>query len=416
MPKANPLEEAVPKVKGMPITNTMDYRPPRKAPIAEESAAVARKLQVRGQTEAFEQYLQAQRANSEPLTSRRTSAATGCYGGTMPPVGSSATTRSGCALGSFERPRPERRQDVRLREVEDDALNGDYLQHPVLVTQGNKILGPISIFIWGCQILGRRILFDLIVEDIPKNRLHLMDTPMAQWIHLLEVSWIDFISHKCKSAKKCPDSRASLRTWRSLWGVKKSLPSLSLKFRTFGLLTGAGTAKCRNRDSNTCEFCGSSEAGQAHVVLNCTSFEHIRSKLEFARCHTAPILTRLTGIPTCSEVLPPANPCAFPDLPLDFCISLQMGPPTPLNSRRYADPPGLLYFQVPTLVISKKGQVVLSLATYMIYAEPKPTLFMRPSLPVRDVTYVVTAVVLYLLSYTYYDMAGTVSSGDPIQT
>ena len=144
---ANPLEEAVPKVKGMPITNAMDYRPPRKAPIAEESAAVARKLQVRampaGQTEAFEPYLQAQRANSEPLTSFRTSAATGCYGGTMPPVNSPATTRGGCALGSFERPR----QDVCLREVEDDALNGDYLQHPVLVTQGNKILGLISIFI-----------------------------------------------------------------------------------------------------------------------------------------------------------------------------------------------------------------------------------------------------------------------------
>eukprot|EP00439_Symbiodinium_sp_Y106_P012493 s1763_g1.t2 len=36
------------QVKGMPITNTMDYRPPRKAPIAEESAAVVRKLQERG--------------------------------------------------------------------------------------------------------------------------------------------------------------------------------------------------------------------------------------------------------------------------------------------------------------------------------------------------------------------------------
>lgn len=36
------------KVKGMPITNTMDYRPPRQAPIADESAAVVRKLQERG--------------------------------------------------------------------------------------------------------------------------------------------------------------------------------------------------------------------------------------------------------------------------------------------------------------------------------------------------------------------------------
>ena len=45
------------------------------------------------------------------------------------------------------------------------------------------------------------------------------------------------------------------------------------------------------------------------------SFDHIRPNPEFAICQKAPMLTKLTGIPTCSEVLPPATPCNPSDLP-----------------------------------------------------------------------------------------------------
>ena len=77
----------------------------------------------------------------------------------------------------------------------------------------------------------------------------------------------------------------------------KHLPTLSLRFRTFGILSGTAVARMHGKEESQCELCGSQESGQRHLVLSCPTTQTIGDKPAYQRLKFVSSFTRCTGIP-----------------------------------------------------------------------------------------------------------------------
>ena len=173
----------------------------------------------------------------------------------------------------------------------------NYAAHLDLNANYHKVLGPVSAFIWGCQVLGRQCLQDLVVVVRDDLHLHLLHTPLEEWYHYIRQSWIQVALSKCNFAREWPDIWAPLKTWTSLWSGKDAPGPLSMKFRTLGLLTSSATAAMQNVEEAKCEFCDGQHAGQKHIAMECLVFQDLRDEPQAAPCKDAPPFTRCTGIP-----------------------------------------------------------------------------------------------------------------------
>ena len=130
--------------------------------------------------------------------------------------------------------------------------------------------------------------------------LHLLLSPRKLWTTLALQGWAEYVFRHFVAQKGHPFTSVSvcMRTWKSLWTKYKGLPTLSLKYRTFGLLTSSAMARISGQDSATCELCGSSNPGQVHTVLHCPALKEVREKPVYKVLEEVPLFARCTGIPT----------------------------------------------------------------------------------------------------------------------
>ena len=167
-----------------------------------------------------------------------------------------------------------------------------------LPTSQTKILGPLSCFVWGCQVLGWAILSGLRVCTCNGTLLHLLYSPLEQWYDTSEQDWWDYAFSKCKWRDEWKSLHISVFDWRALWSKAKTLPPLAVKFRTFGILSGTAVARMKGEDDVKCELCGGAQAGQRHLVLECPSTQSIRDQPKFAPVLNMNTFTQCTGIPS----------------------------------------------------------------------------------------------------------------------
>ena len=179
------------------------------------------------------------------------------------------------------------------------------LAHVSLVEAQTQILGPVSCFLWSCQVVGWQILPDFQVDTKRDVVLHLLLSPMDQWVDVMEQSWWDYAYSKCKWKDEWRELQLSIYDWRALWSKAKHLPTLSLRFRTFGILSGTAVARMHGKDESQCELCGSQESGQRHLVLSCTATQPIQDKPVYQRLKFASSFMRCTGIPCRSSAWKP---------------------------------------------------------------------------------------------------------------
>ena len=160
------------------------------------------------------------------------------------------------------------------REAWNYACNLD------LNAQYQKVLGPISAFIWGCQVLSWQCKNDFTVVTEEGETLHLLQSPLVKWEQSCRHSWMKFIISRCHFAQNWPEIWIPFRTWDSLWTPRESPPPLATKFRTLGLLTASAVASVQQRDDPTCEFCNELNGGQLHLATECSAFRDIRDSLD----------------------------------------------------------------------------------------------------------------------------------------
>ena len=137
-----------------------------------------------------------------------------------------------------------------------------------LNAQYQKVLGPISAFLWCCQILSWNCHEDFVVTTHEGLHLHLLQSPSQLWEASCKDAWFRFIIFKCSFAQSWPDIWIPTGTWESIWSAGP-LPALSLKFRTLGLLTASAIASIRQTEEFVCEFCNEPQGGQLHVATEC---------------------------------------------------------------------------------------------------------------------------------------------------
>ena len=164
----------------------------------------------------------------------------------------------------------------------------------------NKILGPVTLFMWSCQVLEWTLHTDLVISTPYSEKLHLLHSPQGLMTEIAQQCWMDLSLQKGKLPAEWHNVSVSVKTLRSMWRRCPSPQPLSLKFRTLGILSGSALAKIRGEDDVKCELCGSNQSGQEHLVLHCPSTAHFRNKPELASLQCLHPFTRCTGIP-CSH-------------------------------------------------------------------------------------------------------------------
>ena len=164
-----------------------------------------------------------------------------------------------------------------------------------------KNLGPLSCFIWSCQILGWTILPDLRVKTSNGTVLHLFSSPLEPWSDISEQAWWSYAFSKCKWKDDGKGLSLSIFDRRSPYAQAKHLPPLAMKFRTFGVLSGTAVARMRGQEEACCELCGGPQAGQRHLVLECPATKTVRDRPKYGAVPQLHTFTQCTGIPACSH-------------------------------------------------------------------------------------------------------------------
>ena len=164
----------------------------------------------------------------------------------------------------------------------------------------NRILGPITLFMWSCQVLEWTLHPDLTITTPYGEGLHLLHSPQGLLVEIAQQCWLDLSLQKGKLPAEWHNVSVSIKTLRSMWRRCPSPPPLSLKYRTLGVLSGSALAKIRGEDEVKCELCGSNQSGQEHLVMHCPTTAHLRNKPEHAPLLCLHPFTRCTGIP-CSQ-------------------------------------------------------------------------------------------------------------------
>ena len=169
-----------------------------------------------------------------------------------------------------------------------------------LPTAQHKILGPVGLFIWSCQILNWEVMSNFRVKVDDGVVLHLLSSPRKVWHVYAHQAWATYAFNFFLAKPGHPFTSVdfSVRTRKSLWSIHKNLPPLSVKYRTFGILSGSATARIQGLEVGTCELCGSRKMGQVHTVEECPALECVRQLPKSARIPMIPRFTRCTGIPT----------------------------------------------------------------------------------------------------------------------
>ena len=173
----------------------------------------------------------------------------------------------------------------------------NYARNFDLNAQYQRVLGPISAFIWGCQVLSWQCNDDFMVVTDEGETLHLLQSPLQQWEQSCKHSWVKFIMSRCNFVQSWPEIWVPFRTWESLWSSREGPPSLATKFRTLGLLTASAVASVQQRDNPMCEFCDDPNGGQLHIATECRAFRDIRNAPENNLFWEAHPFTQCTGIP-----------------------------------------------------------------------------------------------------------------------
>ena len=96
----------------------------------------------------------------------------------------------------------------------------------------------------------------------------------------------------------------SVRSWKSLLRRHKQLPPLSLKFRTFGMMSASAMASAQGLDQYHCDLCGQAFSGTRHFALSCSGLDSITdtnstlARVRFPNSLSVPVSRRpLSGIP-----------------------------------------------------------------------------------------------------------------------
>ena len=174
------------------------------------------------------------------------------------------------------------------------------LCHLHLPSLQHKILGPIGLFIWSCQVLLWEVISDFRVRVSDGIVLHLLATPQKVWHTCVQQAWAEYAFRQFLTKQGHPFTTVSfsVRTWKSMWARYKSLPPLSIKYRTFGLLSSSARARIQGTDTGNCELCGAQKAGHIHTVEECPALDEIRQLPKYARIPSIPRFTRCTGVPS----------------------------------------------------------------------------------------------------------------------
>ena len=161
----------------------------------------------------------------------------------------------------------------------------------------HKILGPVK---WSCQVLRWEVMPDFCVKVEEGVVLHLLSSPRKVWHVYAYQAWAEyaFAFFLTKTGHPFTSVDSSVRTWKSLWSIHKNLPPLSIKYRTFGILSGSASARIRGVEVGTCELCGSRKMGHIHTVEECPALDCVRQLPKYARIPSIPRFTRCTGVPT----------------------------------------------------------------------------------------------------------------------
>ena len=171
----------------------------------------------------------------------------------------------------------------------------NYARNFDLNAQYQRVLGPISAFIWGCQVLSWQCNDDFMVVTDEGETLHLLQSPLQRWEQSCKHSWMKFIMSRCHFVQSWPEIWVPFRTWESLWSSREGPPSLATKFRTLGLLTASAVASVQQRDN---PMCGDDpNGGQLHIAAECRAFRDIRDAPENNLFWEAHPFTQCTGIP-----------------------------------------------------------------------------------------------------------------------
>ena len=192
------------------------------------------------------------------------------------------------------------------------------LAHVDLVANQTKILGPLSCFACGCQVLGWQLDHQLTVVTKLGRTLHLLSSPFEEWVDLMTQDWISFAWGKCKWKPDWAPLHVSIYDWQSLWGVAKALPHFTCKFRVFGLLSGTARAHINHTETPKCELCGSEEAGQRHLALYCPKTQELRQLPKYRALPRIHSFTRCTGIPCRTHAWSPWKSLQSVESPTEF--------------------------------------------------------------------------------------------------
>ena len=187
----------------------------------------------------------------------------------------------------------------------DAAEHWNSLQEVDLVNNQTKILGPLTCFIWGCQVLGWKLEPNFVVVTLAGRRLHLLLSPLEEWHDLLVQDWITYAWRKCSWKPDWINLHVCVHDWRAVWSIAKTLPYFTCKFRVFGLLSGTAKAHINHLEHPKCELCGSEEAGQRHLALNCPKTLELRQLPKFRVLPRIHPFTICTGIPCRTEAWMP---------------------------------------------------------------------------------------------------------------
>ena len=88
-----------------------------------------------------------------------------------------------------------------------------------LVANQTKILGPMSCFLRGRQVLGWQVHPNLVVVTLKGRNLHLLLSPLEEWHDLLAQDWIAYAWSKRKWKPDWAPLHVSIHDWRAARGV-----------------------------------------------------------------------------------------------------------------------------------------------------------------------------------------------------
>ena len=208
------------------------------------------------------------------------------------------------------------------------------LCHLHLPSLQQKILGPIGLFIWSCQILQWEVITDFRVRVSDRVTLHLLATPQKVWHTCVHQPWAEYAFKQFLTKQGHPFTSVSfsVRTWKSMWARYKSLPPLSIKYRTFGILSPRLELESKGLRQVSAN-CVVPRRLVTSIPLRNAWLEDVRQLPKYARIPSIPRFTRCTGVPI--------SVFRMEDEPFEIWASLELVPAADLFTDGSASPTDL---------------------------------------------------------------------------